>query len=178
MRDWLVDIAVRLVGLQSPSIPSVLSLTPLLGIPHFVQWLSASICLCKALAGPLRRQPYKAANNMHILASIIMSVFMFGNFIWGWLSRGTVSGWPFLQSLLYTLSPYLLLWVFCSSSKTDWSTYTLVFLLWASCDLWIVSWLIEAFGLISNCQWVYTMCILVWLGYLTQGDIFWFYLFA
>jgi hypothetical protein len=35
--DWLVDIAVLPVGLQSPSIPSVLSLTPLLGTLCSVQ---------------------------------------------------------------------------------------------------------------------------------------------
>jgi hypothetical protein len=58
--DWLVDIVVLPVGLQSPSTPSVLLLNPLLGPPYSVQWLTANICLCicKALAGPFRRQPY------------------------------------------------------------------------------------------------------------------------
>ena len=40
--DWLVDIVVLPVGLQFPSTPSVLSLTPLLGNPHSVQRLAAS----------------------------------------------------------------------------------------------------------------------------------------
>jgi hypothetical protein len=55
----LVDIVLP-VGLQSPSSPLALSLTPLLGTPCSVQWLAASICLCicKALVGSLRRQPY------------------------------------------------------------------------------------------------------------------------
>jgi hypothetical protein len=63
------------MGLQTLSIPSVLSLTPLLGTPHSVQWLAANICLCifKALAGPLRRQPYQAPFSMHFLASTIVS---------------------------------------------------------------------------------------------------------
>jgi hypothetical protein len=72
--DWLVDIVVLPVGLQSPSTSSVLSLT--------VQWLAASIhlCICKALEGPLRRQPYQAPFSMHFLASTIVSGF--GKCIW------------------------------------------------------------------------------------------------
>ena len=59
--DWLVDIVVLPMGLQSPSTPLVLSLTPLLWTPCSVQWLVLSICpcICKALAGSLRRQPYQ-----------------------------------------------------------------------------------------------------------------------
>ena len=55
---WLVDIVVFPMGLQTPSAPSVLSLTPPLGFPCSVQWLAASICLCicQVLAEPLRRQ--------------------------------------------------------------------------------------------------------------------------
>jgi hypothetical protein len=66
---WLVDIAVLPVGLQTPSTPSVLSLTPLLRTLCSVQWLSANICLCicKALAGPLRRQPYQAVLNIFFI---------------------------------------------------------------------------------------------------------------
>ena len=107
--DWLVDIVVLPVGLQSPSTPLVPSLTSLLGTLRSVQWLAVSIrlCICKALAGPLRRQPYQAPFSMHFLASTIVSGF--GNCIWDESPGGTVSGWPFLQSLLYTLSPYLLL---------------------------------------------------------------------
>jgi hypothetical protein len=39
----------------------------------------------------------------------------FGGWRWDGSPGGVVSGWPFLQSLLYTLSPYFLLWVFFSS---------------------------------------------------------------
>jgi hypothetical protein len=46
------------------------------------------------------------------LASTIVSGF--GDCIWDGSPGGTVSRWPFLQSLLHTLSPYFLLWVFCS----------------------------------------------------------------
>ncbi|KRX11800.1 hypothetical protein T07_8521 [Trichinella nelsoni] len=56
------------MGLQTPSAPSVLSLTPPLGTPHSVQWLAA-------LAEPLRRQLYQAAVSKHFLASTIVSGF-------------------------------------------------------------------------------------------------------
>jgi hypothetical protein len=85
---WLVDIVVLPMGLQTPSTPSVLSLTSLLGTLCSVQWLAASIhlCICKALAGPLRRQPYQAPVSKHFLASTIVSCF--GDCIWngfpGW----------------------------------------------------------------------------------------------
>jgi hypothetical protein len=44
------------MGLQTPSAPSVLSLTPPLGILCLVQWLAESICLCicQVLAEPFR----------------------------------------------------------------------------------------------------------------------------
>jgi hypothetical protein len=48
------------VGLQIPSAPAVLSLTPPFGTPYWVLWFTASIhlCICQALAEPLRRQLY------------------------------------------------------------------------------------------------------------------------
>ena len=94
---WLVDIVVLPMGLQSRSTPSVLSLNPLLGIPCSVQWMAVSIhlCICKALAGHLKRQPYQAPFSMHFLASTIVSGFC--NCIWDESPGGTVSGWSFLQ---------------------------------------------------------------------------------
>jgi hypothetical protein len=55
---WLVDGVVLPMGLQTPSAPSVLSLTLPLGTLCSVQWLAASMCICigQALAEPLRRQ--------------------------------------------------------------------------------------------------------------------------
>jgi hypothetical protein len=103
--------------LQIPSAPSVLSLTPPLGSLCSVQWLAVSICLCicQALAEPLRRQLYQAPLSIHFLASTIVSGF--GNCKWDEPPCWTVCGWPFLQSLLFSLSLYLFLWVFCSPSK-------------------------------------------------------------
>ena len=79
---WLVEIVVLPMGLQTPSTSSVPSLTPLLGTLSSVQWLAANICLCicKAMAGPLRRQPYQAPFSMHFLASTIVSGIV--NCIW------------------------------------------------------------------------------------------------
>jgi hypothetical protein len=111
---WLVDIAVLLMGLETPSAPSVLSLTPWLGLACSGQWLAASIrvCICLALAETLRRQLYQTPINMHFLASIIVSAF--GDCIWDGSPGGTESEWPFIQVLLHMLPPNLLLGVFCS----------------------------------------------------------------
>jgi hypothetical protein len=71
---WLADIVLPM-GLQTPSAPSVLSLTPPSGTLCSVQWLAASICLCicQTLAEPLRRQLYQAPISKHFLASTIVS---------------------------------------------------------------------------------------------------------
>jgi hypothetical protein len=93
---WLVDIVVLSMGFQTTSTPSVPSLTPLLGTPCSVQWLAVNIrlCICKALAWPLRKQPYRAPFSMCFLPSTIVSGF--GNCIWDESPGGIVSGWPFL----------------------------------------------------------------------------------
>jgi hypothetical protein len=137
---WLVDTVVLPMGLQTPSALSVLSLSPPLGTPSSVQWLAASICLCtcQALVEPLRRQPYQAPVRKNFLASTIGSGF--GDCTWDGSLGGTVSGWPFLQSLHHTLSPYFLPWVLCSPSKKNWSIHTLVFLLLelhVACELYL-----------------------------------------
>jgi hypothetical protein len=106
--DWLVDIVVLPMELQSPSVPLVISLTlPLgttLGTLCSVHWWSVSICLCicQALAEPLRRQLYQVPVSMHFLESTIVSGF--GDFIWDGSPGGAVFGCPFLKSLLNTLS--------------------------------------------------------------------------
>jgi hypothetical protein len=92
----LVDIVVLPMGLQTPSAPSVLSLTLPLGSPCSVRWLAASIhiCICQALEEPLRRQLYQAPVSKHLLASTIVSGF--GDCICNGSPAGAVSGWPFL----------------------------------------------------------------------------------
>jgi hypothetical protein len=54
-----------------------------------------------------RRQVYQAPISKHFPASVIASVF--GDCIWHGSPGWAVSVWPFLQSLLHTLSPYFLL---------------------------------------------------------------------
>jgi hypothetical protein len=104
----LVDIGVLPMGLQTPSAPSVLPLTPLLWSPFLVIWLAASIHICigPALA-ELRVHLYQAPFSKCFLASTIMSVF--GVCRWDGSLGGAVSGWPFLCSLFHSLSLHSLL---------------------------------------------------------------------
>jgi len=69
---WKVDIVV-LMGLQTPTAPSVL--TSPLRTQFSVQCLADSICfcICQVLAEPLRRQLYQAPVSMHFLTSTILS---------------------------------------------------------------------------------------------------------
>ena len=94
---WLVYIFVPPMELQTASAPCVLSLAPPLETLCSVQWLAVCIylCICQALAKPLRRQLYQAPVSKHLLASTIVSGF--GNCIWDGSPGGTVTGWPFLQ---------------------------------------------------------------------------------
>jgi hypothetical protein len=93
---WLVHIVVPSLGLQTPSAPWVLSLTPLFGTLGSVQWMD--FCNYQTLAEPLRRQLYQPLVSKHFLAST--TVFGFGNCIWDGSPSVTVPGWPFLQFLL------------------------------------------------------------------------------
>ena len=54
----------------------------------------------------------QASVSMHFLASTVVSGFSDG--IWDGSPGEAVSGWPLLQYLLHTFSPYFLPWVFCS----------------------------------------------------------------
>jgi hypothetical protein len=51
-------------------------------------------------------------------------------------------------------------------TATLWSYFLLSFMCFVNCILSILS-----FWAISNYKWVYIMCGLLWLGYLTQDDI-------
>jgi len=115
---WLVNIVVLPIGLQTPSATSVLSLTTPLGTQFLVQWLAASIhlCICQALAEPLRRQLYQAPVSMHFLASTIVTGF--GDCLWDGSPGGAVSEWSFFQSLFHSLSLYFLPY-FVPPSKKD-----------------------------------------------------------
>jgi hypothetical protein len=101
---WLVHIVAPPMGLQTPSATWVLSLSPPLETLCSVQWLAENIrfCICQTLAELLRSQQYQAPVSKHLLAFTIVS--RFGNSILGGSADGAVSGWPFLQPLLHTLS--------------------------------------------------------------------------
>ena len=72
---WLLDVIVLPMGLQTPSVLAVLTLTHSLGSWCSIQWLTMSIylCICKALAGWLRRQSYQFPVNKHFVVSKIIS---------------------------------------------------------------------------------------------------------
>jgi hypothetical protein len=80
----------RISDVEDAIAPSVLCLTPPLGTPCSVQWLAVSICLCicQALAEPLRRRLYQTPVSMHFLASTIVSAF--GDCIWDGSPRGSL----------------------------------------------------------------------------------------
>jgi hypothetical protein len=68
---WLVHIVVPPMGLQTPSAPWVLSLDLSLETLCSVQWMAVSIhlCICQALAEPLRRKLYQVPVSKLLLAS-------------------------------------------------------------------------------------------------------------
>jgi hypothetical protein len=104
---WLVDIVTLPMELKMPSVPSVLSLIPPLGTQCSDHWLALSIylCICQALAEPLRRKPNLAPLCKDLLASTEVSWFVYC--IWDRSPGGAVSEWPFLQSLFHSLSTYV-----------------------------------------------------------------------
>jgi hypothetical protein len=86
LEDWLVDINVLPVGLESPSIPSVLFLTPLLGTLCSVQWLVVSIhlCICKtsqetAISGSFQH-PLLGIHNLYTGTYVIFAPFFLPTF--------------------------------------------------------------------------------------------------
>jgi hypothetical protein len=101
---WLVGIIFLPMGLQTPSAPSALPLTPPLGSPCSVRWLAESfhICIGQALAESLRGQLYQAPISKCFLASAVVSGFVV--YRWDGSPGMAISGWPFLQSLLHSLS--------------------------------------------------------------------------
>jgi hypothetical protein len=71
-------------------------------------WLAIIIiiCICWALAEPLRGQLYQVPVSKHFLASRIVSGFDVCR--WDRSLDGALSGWPFLESLFCSLSLHFL----------------------------------------------------------------------
>jgi len=107
------------MGLQAPLASSIFALIPPSGTPFSGQWLTASIhlCICHALAGPLRRQLYQVPVSMNFLVSSIL--FRFGDCIWAVSPGGVDSEWPFLQSAPYFVSISSPMNIFVISFKKD-----------------------------------------------------------
>ena len=107
------------------SAPWVLSLVPPLGTLCLVQWLAESIhlCICQALAEPIRRQTYQAPVSMHFLASTIVS--RFGDCIWDGSPGWTVYAPHFVSVFL----PVRILFPLLRSTEasTFWSSFFLGF---------------------------------------------------
>jgi hypothetical protein len=88
-------------GLQTPSPPWVLSLTPSLGVLYLRITMSIHFCIRQAVAQPLRRQLYQAPVRKLLLASAIVSGL--GGCLWDGSPGVAVSEWSCLQSLLRSL---------------------------------------------------------------------------
>ena len=150
--------------LQTPSVPSVLSLTPPMGFLCLVQWLPGS--------GRASHEKAISGSSQQALHGIHNSVWVWWLYMDG--SPGwAVFGWPFLQSLLHHISSHE--YFFPILRRTEASTLDLPSS-WASCDLWIESWVFCAFELISTYQWMHTMCVFfcdwdTWLGMIFSSSI-------
>ena len=100
----MFETVVLPMGMQIPSVPTVIALTSPLESLGSVQYLAAGIPICigQTLAEFLIKQLYQDPGNKHFLALTIVSEF--GVCIWDGSLGGAFTGWPFLQALLHTLS--------------------------------------------------------------------------
>jgi len=130
------------LGLQTPSVTSVLSLIPPLGNPFSVQWMAPSIylCICHTLAEALRRQLYQAPVNTHLLAALIVTGI--GDCMWMdphvWQSLGGL----FSDSTPHVVSTFPPVSILILPSKKYWSIHILDFFLlelYIVCKLYLVS---------------------------------------
>jgi hypothetical protein len=138
---WLVHIVVPPMGLQTqtPSTPWVLPL----GTMCLVQWMAVSIiiCICQALAEPLRKQLFQAPVSKLSLESTIVSGF--GNCIciprWGslWMVIHSVSA-PHFVSVTPSMGILFPLLIRIKVS-TLWSSFFLSFMWFVNCILGILS---------------------------------------
>ena len=97
-----------------------------------LRWLTVSICICigQMLVEPLRKQPYQTPVSKHFLVSAIVSGF--GVCRWDGSLGGTVSEWPFLQSLFYFLS-LSFIWTGTFLGKKFWDVWIDWSLNWEPC---------------------------------------------
>jgi hypothetical protein len=125
---WLVDIVVLPMGLQTPSAPSVLSLTIPLWTLCSVQSLASSICLCFCQAlGRASQETAITGFCQQALVGIHNSVWVWWLYM-GWIPRwGSLwMAYPSVSTQHFVFPPMSILF---PPSKKDWSIHTLVFLL-------------------------------------------------
>jgi len=166
---WLALLFIW--GLKLLQALSVLSLIPSTVVLFSVQRFNDGICLriCCILAVFLRR-------DLH-LVPVTLHFFVHPSYLVWWLYMY----WPYVRQALNRCS-------FCLCSKfclpipslfppsKEWSIRILVILL--DFHVFCASRVIQAFGLIVTYQWMHTMCVILWLGYLSQDDIFQVHPFA
>jgi hypothetical protein len=73
--SWCLTLVCHIAEMFTSSLETLYS----------VQWMAVSIpfCICQALAEHLRRQPYQVPVSKHLLASTIVSVFVYSRELLG-----------------------------------------------------------------------------------------------
>jgi len=140
-----------------------------------VQWFAPGICLCISciLAVSFRRDLHTVPVNLYFFVHpsyLVWWLYMYGPHVWQ-----ALNGCSFSLCSKRCL-PIPSQGILVPLLKKEWSIRILVILL--EFHVFCAFRVIEAFGLISTYQWVHTMCVFLWLGYLTQDDIFQFHPFA
>jgi len=173
---WLT---LLLWGLQTPSAPSILSLTLPMVTPFSTQWLAASIhfCICHALVEPLRRKLCQAPFNMHFLASAVLCGFsgcMYMDWIpmWGrhWMAIPSVSP-PNFVSISSPTNIFVPLLRRMEASALC-SSFFLSFMCSVDCILDIPRILANIQLLVTACH-VYVFCFVFLIGLPHSG---WYFL--
>ena len=139
---WLVHSVGSPTGLQTPSVPWILSLILHCGLCS-IQWMTVSIdfCICKAVAEPLRRLLYKAPVSKILFASAIVS--WFGGCLWDgfsrqgslWMVIPSVSSQNFVSVTpsMGILFPFLRMMLI----STLWTSFFLSFMCFINCIFWV-----------------------------------------
>jgi hypothetical protein len=108
---WPVDTVAPSMRLQTPSAPSVPSSTPPSETPKLSPMVDCKLPpLYLSNSGKASQEAAISGFHQQALPDIHNNVQVWWQYM-GWFLGGTVSGWPFLQSLLHTLSPYFLFYL-------------------------------------------------------------------
>jgi len=132
------------MGLLTPLFPSNLSLTPAMGTPFSVMFGCEHLPLYLSCSDWAFQETAISGSYHHVPLDIPQSDWV--SWVYGTGSPGGAGyEWPFLQSLLQTLTPYFLWWIFLlpllrkTEASALWVSFFLSF-------MWSV-------GLILGCGW-------------------------